>query len=62
MSKIIQQGPSEPDPINELRDEVDTLRSEFSGLKETIRADHEWFKRALREILQELQMKSDRND
>jgi hypothetical protein len=61
MSKIIRQGPSEPDPLEGLRDEVSSLRDELSTLQETIRTNHEWLKSAVREILQELESKSDRD-
>jgi hypothetical protein len=62
MSKIIRQGPPEPDPIGELKDDIDSLRGEVATLQSTIDADRQWIKDALSEILRELQMKSDRDD
>jgi len=60
MSKIIPHAP-EPDPLDDLRDEVESIRSELATLQETIRVNHEWLKSAVREILQELESKSDRD-
>jgi hypothetical protein len=62
MSRIVRQGPPEPDPIEEVKDEVESLRGELAMLQGTIQRDHQWFKDALKDILHELQMKSDRDD
>ena len=62
MSRIVRQGRPEPDPIEELKDDIDSLRGEVATLQGTIDADRKWIKDALTEILQELQMKSDRDD
>jgi hypothetical protein len=59
MAKVIQGGPLLSDPLGELRDAVDTMRDELSDLQTSIKADHEWIKGALKEILQELESKSD---
>jgi hypothetical protein len=61
MNRLITHGPPQPDPLEELRDEVETLRGELSTLQDTITANHEWLKDAVIGILQELESKSDRN-
>jgi hypothetical protein len=62
MSRIIPHGPTPPDPLEELRDEVESLRGELGTLQDTITKDNEWIKSALQEILLELQSESDRDD
>lgn len=57
MKKPIRQGPREPDPIDELRDEVGSLRSAVKKLAQTVRKDHKWFKRMLKEILLQVELK-----
>ena len=61
MNRIISHGPPQPDPLDDLRDEVESLRGELSTLQDTINTNHEWLKGAIQEILQELQSKSDRD-
>jgi hypothetical protein len=61
MKRIIRQGPSPSDPIQELRDEISSLRSDLAVIETTMGANHDWVKGALQEILQELQSKSDRD-
>jgi hypothetical protein len=62
MSKIIRQGPPPPDPLEELRDEISSLRSDVAVLETTISENHRWVKDTLQEILREMEMKSDRDD
>ena len=62
MSHFSRQGPPLPDPLDELRSEVESLSGEISTLANTIREDHQWIKDALKEILENLEMKSDRDE
>jgi uncharacterized coiled-coil DUF342 family protein len=60
-NRIVRQGPTQPDPLEELRDEVDSMRNELAAFQTEVAAEHKWIKSALKEILQNLEMKSDRD-
>jgi|GEM_PF-3874968 len=57
----VRRGPPEPDPIEELRDEVESLTSEVTNLTSTIERNHHELMDALKGILRELELKSDRD-
>ena len=58
----IRRDPEQTDPMDEVRDEINSLRDELASLAETVRVNHESSMAALQEILRELEMKSDRDD
>ena len=60
-NRMIGHGPTPPDPLEDIRDEVESLRGELATLQDTINANHEKIKSLLQDILQELENKSDRD-
>jgi hypothetical protein len=57
MPKLHRQGPPEPDPLEDLRDEVASLKSEVVALHSTVADDLKEIKSSLGDILRVLESK-----